>query len=73
MESHYVLNIAVLQKSPFDGVMRYAHYARVRLPHSKADESGAIYTANEFKHRFPEPDFKLDLTYWQGTGYPVEI
>ena len=70
MESHYVLNIA-RQWRPGE---HFFHFAKVRLPHSKANEKDAIRDALDFAKRFPKSEgFKLELTYWQGTGHNVQF
>lgn len=75
MESHYLLNIAKAtgQTRVYDGAQHpvYSHFAAVRLPQMRAHEAEAIATAETFAARFPAPDFKLSLTYWEGRGYGV--
>jgi len=75
MQSHYLLNIAKRtdQTRFYDGAHHpvYAHFAAVRLPQMKAHEAEAVAVAEDFARRFPSPDFRLSLTYWEGRGFGV--
>jgi hypothetical protein len=69
MESHYILNIA---RQTMRAGQPFEHFARVRLPQSKAQEAEAIADTLEIARRFPSSEgWKIELTYWEGRGYNV--
>lgn len=68
MQSHYSINVAqASEKEP----TRFMHYLKITL--DAYSEAHARTLLADVKTRFPETErFKVDMTYWQGRGYPVE-
>lgn len=67
MESFWRINVAAISGKNWDGTEdRYVHFFKVDV--SGCMESGAKAVFNELKERFPMPDFKVTVTYWNIGG-----
>ena len=73
MQSHYEINISCLGVRVWGAKPSHLHWARVTLPQMKAQEAQAIEAVRLLAKKFPADEgWKLDLTYWHGSGERIE-
>ena len=62
----YVINVARWTNRNWNG--GYVHYFKVTVPYGQVKE---VY--EQLKEKFPEPEYKLDVTMWEKVGKSVDM
>ena len=68
---YYEINIAKLNKR-IGANGRYEHYfATAERSITSKEQLKSVYA--ELRKAFPEPEFKINVTYWEKIGQPVDM
>ena len=62
----YTINVARWSSNHWNG--GYVHYFKVTVPYLQVKE---VY--EQLKEKFPEPDYKIDVTRWQTVGEQLDM
>jgi hypothetical protein len=71
IQSNYELNVAKRGQPNWQGEITYSHLCRIELGAGVPD--AMLAAAREISDRFPAPEYRLSLTYWECTGKPLQI
>lgn len=62
----YTINVAKWSNRHWNG--GYVHYFKVTVQYGQVKE---VY--EQLKEKFPEPDFKIDVSRWQTVGTEIDM
>ncbi|UTC29818.1 hypothetical protein BAJUN_01880 [Bajunvirus bajun] len=70
MQDHYAINVAKDNgRKAYGGGRSYSHFFRAEV----RDTVPAKEAAAAIRAAFPEPEYKVDVTLWQGRGYSQDF
>lgn len=73
MQSHYEINVSsAYKKNEFGDGMLYRHLFATS-PRSCTNKSEVQRVFRELRDRFPFPEFKIRVTYWEGIGTGINF
>lgn len=72
-ESHTTINVAKLgaERARARFSAGYEHFFRVQI-NSHPEFPEVVNVLRELMAKFPEPQYQIDVTYWECRGFPVK-
>lgn len=73
-ESHFEVNVAKATGTRWDShkgsVATFTHHFKADVG---TDQQRAVARAQDIAARFPAPEFKVELTYWESRGHDIAL
>lgn len=73
MESFFSINVATLAGKNYDKTDRYEHYFKVDIKGHHKNYCNVEEVHADLVAKFPAPEYKIDVTFWDAKGKTVTL